>query len=93
LVLPLPSTEAHHGRDDLHRLARGGTTELGMLIKSDFTAAFQQHWQNELQKPWSSEVAATFFNPKTSPADAARVEFLKSSVGIGVDLFFGGGPH
>lgn len=70
-----------------------GTTELGMLIKSDFTAAFQQHWQNELQKPWSSEIAATFFNPKTSPADAARVEFLKSSVGIGVDLFFGGGPY
>jgi ABC-type Fe3+ transport system substrate-binding protein len=70
-----------------------GTTELGMLIKSDFTAAFQQHWQNELQRPWSNEVAASFFNPKTNPTDAARAEFLKSSVGIGVDLFFGGGPY
>lgn len=70
-----------------------GTTELGMLIKSDFTAAFQQHWQGKLGKTWSGEVANAFINPKTDPRDLARDEFLKSSVGIGVDVFFGGGPY
>lgn len=69
-----------------------GTSELGMLIKSDFTAAFQYHWQHVLKKEWTPEMAASLLNPKAVPVPEARQEFLASTVGIGVDVFFGGGP-
>jgi iron(III) transport system substrate-binding protein len=69
-----------------------GTSELATLIKSDYSAAFERHWRKQ-GKEWSEEVALEFINGK-APADApARRAFLESNVGIGVDLFFGGGPY
>ncbi len=69
-----------------------GTSELATLIKSDYSAAFERYWKGQ-GKDWNEEVAVTFLNGK-APIDApARKAFLESNVGIGVDLFFGGGPY
>lgn len=71
----------------------GGTSEIAVMLKSEFSAAFQQHWTKTLGKEWSPEVAQTFMNPK-APANApARQAFLASSVGVGFDVFFGGGAY
>ncbi len=69
----------------------GGTSEIAMMLKSEFTAAFQQHWTRTLGNPWTAEVAQSCLNPKALATDPARAEFLGSNVGIGLDLFFGGG--
>lgn len=80
----------------------GGTSEIAMLIKSEFTAAFQRHWETDLKRPWSSGIGQTCLNLKVEPPKdgaapstelEARMAFLASSVGIGVDLFFGGGAY
>ena len=69
----------------------GGTSEIAMMLKSEFTAAFQQHWTRTLGKVWTAEVAQSCLNAKAAVTDPARVAFLKSNVGIGIDVFFGGG--
>ncbi|GEP42753.1 ABC transporter substrate-binding protein [Brevifollis gellanilyticus] len=69
----------------------GGTSEIAMMMKSDYTAAFQHHWSRNLKKPWTPEVAQACLNARAAPNDPARAEFLRSNVGIGIDLFFGGG--
>lgn len=69
----------------------GGTSEIALMLKSEFTAAFEQHWTRTLGRPWTGEVAQACMNPKTPATDPARAEFLNSKVGIGLDLFFGGG--
>lgn len=71
----------------------GGTSEIAMLIKSEATAAFQQHWQRDLKKAWSPAVAQACLNPKAAPEDEARKAYLASNVGTGMDLFFGGGAY
>lgn len=74
----------------------GGTSEIARFLESEYVAAFQNHWTNELGRPWSSEVQAAFANARL-PADAslraqeARAAFLASEVSCGIDLFFGGG--
>lgn len=69
----------------------GGTSEIALMLKSEYAAAFQQHWRQVLKRPWTAEVAQACLNPKAGAEDPARQEFLKSKVSIGVDLFFGGG--
>ncbi|HYC71122.1 MAG TPA: ABC transporter substrate-binding protein [Opitutaceae bacterium] len=74
----------------------GGTSEIARFLESEYVASFQNHWMNELRRPWSIEVQAAFANarlPKdASPlAQEARAAFLASDVGCGIDLFFGGG--
>lgn len=81
----------------------GGTSDIAMFLKSDYTAAFQNYWVNKLGKKWTQEVATAFLNarialpadPKAqrTPVQEARETFLKSDIGIGVDLFFGGGAY
>ena len=68
-----------------------GTSELRMMVKSDYASAFQYYWRKSLNKTWTDDVAKAFMSPKSS--DEARTEFMKSNVSIGVDLFFGGGPY
>lgn len=78
-----------------------GTSELALMLRSDFTAAFQYDWVSRKHLPWSSDVAAAFMNPKLTvsasgtaalpPDQQARKSFLESDVGIGADLLFGGG--
>ena len=83
----------------------GGTVEIVRYCESELAAGFKLHWTRTLGKPWSDAVATAFNDPKldavlasqpasTPPADVrleARRAFLDSSVGIGIDVFFGGG--
>jgi len=73
----------------------GGTSEISRYLESEYLAAFQYYWTNQLHQPWNAAVQAAFANPKAlldeSPAGRARKEFLNSKVGCGIDLFFGGG--
>lgn len=80
----------------------GGTSEIAMLIKSEFTAAFQRHWERTLGRPWTSGIAQTCLSLKVEPSkpglppdeeQQARKEFLGSDIGIGVDVMFGGGAY
>lgn len=71
----------------------GGTSEIAMLIKSEATAAFQQHWELKLGQPWSPAVAQACLNSKAAPDDAARKAYLASNVSTGMDVFFGGGAY
>jgi iron(III) transport system substrate-binding protein len=71
----------------------GGTSEIAMLIKSEASAAFQQHWQRDLKKAWSPAVAQACLNPKAAPEDEARQAYLASNVSTGMDVFFGGGAY
>ena len=80
----------------------GGTSEIARYLASEYTAAFQNHWVNTLGKKWDSDVDAGFDNrslelpndpAQDTPAQAAKRTFLSSDVGIGVDLFFGGGAY
>ena len=76
----------------------GGTSEIAKFIDSEYVNSFRNHWTGKLGKTWNEEVASSFNNRKLSedaPALAreARKAFLDSKVGIGVDLFFGGGQY
>jgi ABC-type Fe3+ transport system substrate-binding protein len=76
----------------------GGTSEIALLLKSEYLGAFQHHWEKKLGKTWSPKVAQACLEGKTvfsegSEEAAARKAFVESEVGIGVDLFFGGGPY
>ncbi len=71
----------------------GGTSEIAVMLKSEYSAAFQDHWTRELDRSWTAEVARQFLSGKAPADDPARRAFLASSVGIGVDLFFGGGAY
>jgi len=71
----------------------GGTSEIAMLIKSEATAAFQQHWQRDLKKAWSPAIAQACLNAKAAPDDEARKAYIASNVTTGMDVFFGGGAY
>ena len=80
----------------------GGTSEIARYLASEYTAAFQNHWVNTPGEKWDSDVDAGFDNrslelsndpAQDTPAQAAKRTFLSSDVGIGVDLFFGGGAY
>jgi len=71
----------------------GGTSEIAVLLKSDYSAAFQQLWTRTPGRTWTPNVAQSFLNAKTAATDPARKAFLESNVGIGVDVFFGGGAY
>jgi ABC-type Fe3+ transport system substrate-binding protein len=74
----------------------GGTSEITRFLEGEYDAAFQLYWTRTLRRTWSVEIQAGYKNPKL-PVDApveakeAREAFLKSDVGCGLDLFFGGG--
>lgn len=76
----------------------GGTSEIARFLEGEYVAAFENHWVRQLGKPWSIEVQAGFQNgrlPPDAPASAkeARAAFLASTVGCGIDVFFGGGTY
>lgn len=68
----------------------GGTSEIAKYLKSEFFAAFEYFWKST-GHVWDGEAAATFDNPGAD--SPARKGFLASNVGIGIDLFFGGGAY
>ncbi len=76
----------------------GGTSEIARYLEGEYTAAFRDHWTNDLGRPWSLVVQSSFANgrlPVDAPPEAreARAAFLASDVGCGIDLFFGGGAY
>ncbi len=100
--------QARYGRPvTIDWRALGGTSEIVRYYESEYTAAFRLLWTRTLGRPWTAEVAGGFNNDKldaklaalppgqqpTDPALAARKAFLESDVGIGIDLFFGGGSY
>jgi iron(III) transport system substrate-binding protein len=81
----------------------GGTSAISRYISSEYVSAFRAHWTGELGKPWTREIEAGFANQRLDPnrpkkdtppeVVEARRAFLESNVGIGVDVFFGGGTY
>lgn len=76
----------------------GGTSEIRRYLQSEYTAAFGVYWRNVLGRRWDLEVQGSFDNPRVDPdgdgiGSEARRIFLDSDVGIGIDLFFGGGTY
>ncbi len=81
--------------------APGGTSDIVRFINDRFQNQFRVHWENDLNKEWTPLVAESFDNrrlklddPDANPlAIEARRAFLDSDVGIGADIFFGGGQY
>jgi len=80
----------------------GGTSDIVRYINDRFEAAFRQYWEsNPDNVRWNKTIAGAFSNhsfdnpsPDAPPEAAkARKIFLASDVGIGIDLFFGGGAY
>lgn len=81
----------------------GGSSEIALFLRSEFSAAFANHWRRVQHRPWTRAVAAGFLDPRIPVVSgsgvvddevvAARGAFLASDVGIGVDLLFGGGAY
>ncbi len=79
----------------------GGTSKIAQFLESEYVAAFRNVWTNELHRPWSADIESGFANRKLDPENPpegtppevveARKAFLASDIGIGVDIFFGGG--
>jgi len=80
----------------------GGTSEIAKVLNSEYVAAFENYWKTKKLGEWAP-VAKEFNNRKLSPAKEGETEtsaqrgrrlFLDShDVGIGMDLFFGGGAY
>jgi iron(III) transport system substrate-binding protein len=76
----------------------GGTSDIARFLDSEYVSAFKNYWSNELKRPWSSDVQASFASARmtadaTPEAKQAREAFLASDVSCGIDLFFGGGSY
>lgn len=84
------------------RTPGAGTSEITRFINSEFSAAFENYWKNTQNYEWESEYLGYFNDRKMEIPDneaekttqhRVRELFLDSTVGIGVDLFFGGGTY
>ncbi len=81
----------------------GGTSDIIRYINDRYEAAFRQRWESQSgNPPWSAGIASAFTDAKLDrnpPADTppesirARKQFLESDIGIGIDIFFGGGAY
>lgn len=80
----------------------GGTSDIVKYIDDRYEAVFRTYWLSDpANGSWTTAAAANFNNPRAVAgssgisADAlqARKKFLESNVGIGIDLFFGGGQY
>ncbi len=80
----------------------GGTSDIVRYVDDRFASEFRRYWEADASLgPWTKTAADNFTNSKmdSPPDDAdpealkARKVFLDSNVGIGIDLFFGGGQY
>ena len=80
----------------------GGTTEIARYLASEYQAPFEMLWRRKQRMHWDDVAQRSFDDPRikigTDPAkdtepQMARRAFLTSDVGIGIDLFFGGGSY
>ncbi len=77
----------------------GGTSEIARVIDSEFAASFENYGKKKTQVSWKERLKK--FDPRRGATvtkkkaldQNARAEFLASNVGIGIDLFFGGGTY
>ncbi|MFT4551347.1 MAG: iron(III) transport system substrate-binding protein, partial [Verrucomicrobiales bacterium] len=80
-----------------------GTSEIERYVSSLYRSAFKLHWRKKLGNEWSDSLIGDSFSNKRlklpedkadeSPEQLARRTFLESDVGIGIDIFFGGGAY
>lgn len=72
----------------------GGTSDIIRYISDRFESEFRRYYEAKGMK-WNPVVQGAFTRnqPKNAPQEAqnARKMFLESDIGIGIDLFFGGG--
>ncbi len=85
-----------HGRDvEIDFRSPGGTSDIVRYITDRFEAEFRRYYEEHPGfGPWSAAAAAAFADPRggrTAEEKRARKRFLASDVGIGIDLFAGGG--
>ena len=79
----------------------GGTSDIVRYIADRFEAEFRHFWESDPSNPsWNANIASAFANPSVitdkkanDEAKLARKKFLESNVGIGIDLFAGGGTY
>lgn len=71
----------------------GGTSEIALFLRSEFENAFRNHWEDDLGERFTPAIAKAWRTATAEPPGKARTAFLESDVGIGIDLFFGGGPY
>jgi len=77
----------------------GGTSDIVRYISDRYEAEFRFEWEADSSNPpWNNNIAAAYKNPNTlndpnadEEAKRARRKFLESKVGIGIDIFAGGG--
>ena len=67
----------------------GGTSEISKVVGSEYRAALEYFWSRQQPEPWQDNFGAVFADAKDT--SNARKVWLASNVGIGIDLFFGGG--
>lgn len=79
--------------------APGGTSDIVRYISDRYESEFRFFWESDPENPpWNANIAAAYKNPNTlqdphadAEAKLARKKFLESNVGIGIDIFAGGG--
>lgn len=73
----------------------GGTSDIIRYIADRYETEFRRYYEDHPQwGKWSSNISTTFTDDRacrTPEQKAARKRFLDSNVGIGIDLFAGGG--
>jgi len=90
--------DTFHEDVDIDWRTPGGTSEIVHFVCAAYTAAFRLRWVS-LNQEWTSAIQGAFMNRKLRQEEAteaewrARQDFLAGNVGIGVDLFFGGGQY
>jgi iron(III) transport system substrate-binding protein len=76
----------------------GGTSDIARYLAGEYDASFRNLWTSTLGRAWGAEIQSAY-KAGALPADApaadreARQAFLRSDVGCGIDVFFGGGPY
>ena len=69
----------------------GGTSDITRYINDRFTNEFRLYWLSDPARgPWRDEYGKRFNDPARN-GDPVRKAFLESNVGIGIDVFAGGG--
>ena len=82
--------KAKYGKDiTLDFRSPGGTSDIVRYIEDRFTAEFRNSWSRS-GREWKDEYADIFRDPSRD-SHPVRKAFLNSDVGIGIDIFAGGG--